>query len=205
MSDSISKEFLTSIQYRFSVDFLNDELHSNLIREALETNKLITYIHIIECCISKYAIFAKQTRILKCNTCISNNNEKSISYISMYAKNLTIFFSSYYCCPLNISTEFFSRFKSAVFTTDGMHLFDHLTSSISYLKWLNVKEKTSSDFEPVWLGGYYFDAEPLEAFESSILFIKNDKKWDRIAFYGLTGNPLHPIHFFAIYIVKSVT
>ena len=205
MDDSISIKFLNSIQYRFNLNFSNDFKHRYLIEEALVTKKLNSFVHIIECCIAKYVIFAKQSKELKCKTCINNNIEKSISYISMYAKNLTIFFSSYFYCPLNISTEFFSRFKSAVFTTDGMHLFDHLTSSIAYIKWLNKTEQVRDpDYESVWLGGLYFDSEPIEAFESSINFIKSDSKWNKIAFYGLTGNPLQPSHFFAIFFVKSI-
>lgn len=198
VNEQIVFDFLHDLKFKFNILFKNDITHKDLIERVLIENKLSLFVHIVEVCISK---IGNST----CKTCSKNEIEKSISYISMYGKNIALFFSSYFNCNLKISLEIFSRFKSAIFTNDGMHLFDHLTSTLSYIKWLNKTESDkNADYDRAWFGGFYFNSEPIESFQTNINFINSEKKFKKIVYFGLLGTTLKPIHFFAIFIDKRI-
>lgn len=193
------KEFLNEIQFKFNILFKHDSLHKNLIVKVLSEYKLNTFIHIVEVCIAKISNN-------KCKTCSKTRIEKSISYISMYGKHVALFFSSYFNSNLKNTLELFSKFKCAIFTNDGMHLFDHMTSTLAYIKWINKTEKEETpNFEETWFGGLYFNGEPLEAFQSNINYINSKQSYKKIAYYGLLGTTLKPIHFFSIFIDKTIS
>jgi recombinational DNA repair protein RecR len=122
MSDvnSINLEFLNNIEPKYKYAFRYDYLHKNLLKKARQLNKLIDYIHIIECSIT----FCKETNeISRCRICSDPIRlEKNIVYISLYSKQLIAMFVSYFGCSLSVASEFFGRFKIATYTFNGLIL-----------------------------------------------------------------------------------
>ena len=121
------------------------------------------------------------------------------SKIGNFYKDLAIFFTSYYGCSIIVSQDFFSSFKTTVYSIDGMHLYDCNLTLLNYFK---VKNRKS--IKQVYFLGNIFEKENPSMFEDNVSFIKYNQFFKRFAILGLTGNIIEPVHFIAIYIDKEI-
>jgi hypothetical protein len=184
-------EFLNGIAAKYNDYFVGDKKHLKIFENAYTI--FDDFIHVIDasmCFVSK----------LPCACCTFKDTVYTLIKINIFGGCLSLYYSCYYGCPINITDEVFKSIKNTVYSVNGMHLFDLQDVTLNFFKHENKKIEQCS--RVYFLGNIYNNENP-STWKYHLEFIRNDTKWNFIAMYGLVGNIIEPLHFYGIFIDKT--